>query len=91
MDDVKKRKTNEEKLEALDKKLEQLKAQKKELEIRENKRYRAERTRRLIQIGALSEKYFGCENIEPHAFEQLLYRLVKIDQVKEIIAHGDTT
>lgn len=79
------RKTTDEKLQDLSKKLEQLTAQKKALELRANKEYRAKRTRRLIQNGALSEKYFNRPDIDPEDFEKLLLHLVNIDQVKEVL------
>ena len=52
------RKTSEEKLKEIDIKLNQLKIQKQNILKKENARLRKERTRRLIQIGALAEKYF---------------------------------
>lgn len=85
MDEQKNHKTDEEKLQDLEKKIEQLKAQKKSLELRASKKQRAERTRRLIQNGALSEKYLNCTDIAPDEFERLLQRLVKIEQVKDEI------
>lgn len=83
------RKTNEQKLAELEKKLEQLKAQKKAIQAKQNKIERAQRTRRLIQNGALAEKYLNCENIAPEDFEKLLAEVVKIPQVKALIS-GDT-
>ena len=51
------RKTPEQKLEELEKKMEQLKAQKKAIQAKQSKLERAQRTRRLIENGALAEKY----------------------------------
>ena len=79
------RKTPEQQLEILEKKMEQLKAQKKAIQTKQNKIERAQRTRRLIENGALAEKYFNCEKIEPADFEKLLQKLVTIDTVKTII------
>lgn len=66
------RKTSEEKLKEIDIKLNQLKIQKQNILKKENARLRKERTRRLIQIGALAEKYFNVPNIDPKDFEALL-------------------
>lgn len=79
-----KRKTPEEKVQELEKKIEQMQAQKKALIAKENKIKRAARTRRLIQIGALSEKYFNCADIEPEAYEKLISEIVKIEQVQSL-------
>ena len=79
------RKTPEQKLQELEKQMEQLKARKKAITAQINKAERAQRTRRLIQIGALSEKYFDCEKIEPAEFEKLISKIVKLEQVKEIL------
>ena len=54
------RKTPEQKLEELEKKMEQLKAQKKAIQAKQSKLERAQRTRRLIENGALAEKYLRC-------------------------------
>lgn len=48
----------------------------KAIEAKEKAKERKVRTRRLVQIGALSEKYFHCAGIEPEAFEQLLKQIV---------------
>jgi hypothetical protein len=80
------RKTPEEKLLELEKKQEQIKAQKKAIQSKIGKAERAQRTRRLIENGALAEKYFNCEKIEPADFEKLLQKLVQIEQVKSIVS-----
>ena len=73
-------------LEELEKKMEQLKAQKKAIQAKQSKLERAQRTRRLIENGALAEKnIFRCEKVEPADFEKLLQKLVTIDTVKTII------
>jgi predicted metalloendopeptidase len=79
------RKSDEQKLQELEKRMEQLKAQRKAIVARESKKARAERTRRLIQNGALAEKYLDRENIEPAEFENLLKKLVAISEVKSMI------
>lgn len=83
------RKTSEQKLQELEKKMEQLKAQKQAIIAKENKQKRAERTRRLIQIGALSEKYFNCADIQPEDYEKLLQSIVAIQEVKNTISGGE--
>lgn len=80
------KKTAEEKIQELEQKIEQMKAQKKAIMEKENKIKRAARTRRLIQIGALSEKYFSCVEIEPEAYEKLIAQIVKIEQVQSLIS-----
>ena len=80
------RKTPEAKLLELEKKQEQIKAQKKAIQSKISKAERAKRTRRLIENGALAEKYFNCEKIEPADFEKLLQKLVQIEQVKSIVS-----
>lgn len=58
------RRSPEEKLAELNKKLEQLKAQKQRVQAQLNQKERKERTRRLIQIGAIFEKYFDLRSVE---------------------------
>ena len=71
------RKTPEQQIEALEKKMEQLKAQKKAIQAKQNKIERAQRTRRLIENGALAEKYLNCDKIEPaNFFVSSLYLLL---------------
>ncbi|MCM1237431.1 MAG: hypothetical protein NC489_45780 [Ruminococcus flavefaciens] len=79
------RKTPQQKKEELEKKIEQLKAQKKAIDAQISKEKRAARTRRLIQNGALAEKYLSCEDIAPEEFEKVLAELVKLEQVKKLI------
>lgn len=83
------RKTNEQKLAELEKKLEQLKAQKKAIQAKQSKIERAQRTRRLIQNGALAEKYLNAENMSPEDFEKLLSSLAALDSVKAVIRKGE--
>jgi len=63
----------------------QLKAQKQAILAREKQIDRKKRNHRLIQFGALSEKYFDCKDIEPQEFELLLKTIVSISSVKEIL------
>jgi hypothetical protein len=59
-----KRRSPEEKLAELNKKMEQLKAQKQRVQALLNQKERKERTRRLIQMGAIFEKYFNLQSLE---------------------------
>lgn len=79
------RKTDEEKLQELEKKMEQLKNRKKTLLAKQKQEERKARTHRLIQLGALSEKYFDCANIEPEEFEKLLKQIVATEDVTMIL------
>lgn len=76
--------TDNERLNKIDEKIEQLKAQKKAILNREKEKERKARTRRLIQNGALSEQYLGCEGMEPEKFEGLLKRFVSLVDIKEV-------
>lgn len=86
-----KTKTPNEKLQELEKKIEQMQAQKKAIIAKEKKAERAARTRRLIQIGALSEKYFNCADIEPEAYEKLIIQIVELPHVKAILSKPETS
>lgn len=59
-----KRRSPEEKLAELNKKMEQLKAQKQRVQALLSQKERKERTRRLIQMGAIFEKYFNLQSVE---------------------------
>ena len=58
------RKTDAERLLELEIKMEQLKARKQQVESRMKEKERKERTRRLIQVGAIFEKYFNIEDVD---------------------------
>jgi hypothetical protein len=67
---------NEEKrLGMLREKMAQIKAQEKAILAKDKKKQRKERTRRLIQNGALAEKYLKCEGMNPFEFEKVLKRI----------------
>jgi len=69
---------NEQKrLQMLRGKLAQIKAQEKAILAKDKKKQRKERTRRLIQNGALAEKYLGCEGMNPYEFEKRLKSITK--------------
>jgi hypothetical protein len=65
------RKTDEDRLQELEEKIEQIKARKQQVENRIKQKERKERTRRLIQVGAVFEKYFEIEGEEEA--EQVAY------------------
>ena len=85
-----KRKTPEERLAELNKKMEQLKAQKQRVQAQLSQKERKERTRRLIQVGAIFESQFPkmadftLEQVSELAAE--LGRLVKEHQAAEAAA-----
>jgi hypothetical protein len=56
------RKTDEERLKELEAQIEKIKAKKQQIANRIKEKERKERTRRLIQIGAIFEKYFNIED-----------------------------
>jgi len=72
-------------LKQIDEKMEQMKAQKQDILAKEKKRQRNERTRRLIEIGALSEKYFNVKDIEPNDFEKFLKAILNSRGATEFI------
>lgn len=78
-------KTASERLENIEKRLKQLQAQKHAIQQRENEKLRKERTRRLIQLGALAEKFFDCKDIEPSDFEEILNKIVNTESIKAYI------
>ncbi|MEB8615820.1 DUF3847 domain-containing protein [Bacillus cereus] len=55
------RKSEQERLHEVEQKIEQLRAQKQQLETRVKEKERKERTRRLIQIGAVFEKWWDVQ------------------------------
>jgi len=79
---------DEKRLERISEKLEQIKAQRKDILARDRKRQRKERTRRLIQIGAVSEKYFGVHDIQPMDYENFLKVLLAIENIAGCVAHA---
>lgn len=81
------RKSDEERLRELEEKIEQTKAKKQQIASRIQQKERKERTRRLIQVGAIFEKYFDV-NGEEEA-EQVAYGMKDVvsknkDKLKNI-------
>ena len=78
------RKTDEERLKELEKKIEQIKVQKQQVESRMKEKERKERTRRLIQVGAIFEKYFEISDVDQA--EKIAFALKKqVENNKEKI------
>lgn len=70
-----------ERIEKIEKKIEQLKAQKQAIVQREKEKERKARTRRLIQIGALAEKYLDIHT--PEDMENWLKEFVGQDKKQD--------
>jgi hypothetical protein len=82
------RKTDEERLKELEKKIEQIKVQKQQVESRLKEKQRKERTRRLIQVGAIFEKYFDISDVDQA--EKIAFALKKhVENNKEKILSID--
>ena len=72
----------QQRLNSLRGKMEQIKAQEQAILARDKQRQRKERTRRLIQNGALAEKYLRCEGMSPGEFEKVLRGIAETFQKK---------
>ena len=72
-------------LERISEKMAYMKAQRQDIIARDKKRQRKERTRRLIQIGALAEKYFELKDVHPVEFEKFLQKLMDADGAKAVV------
>lgn len=72
-----------EQLKKIDEKMAQLKAKRQAIINREKEKERKARTRRLIQNGALAEKYLDCEGLSPEEFEKELQRIVELSGMKK--------
>lgn len=70
------RPTDEERLERMSEKIEEIKARKQRLQAKIKERERKARTRRLIQVGALFEKYLmnKGEELHPEQAEKIAFR-----------------
>jgi len=74
-----------EQLKKIEQRMEQLKKRREMILARETEKKRKERTHRLIQNGALAEKYLHCEEISPVLFEKFLTTFVSVEGFDEII------
>lgn len=85
-----KRRSPEERLAELNKKMEQLKAQKQRVQAQVNQKERKDRTRRLIQVGAIFEKQFPeiaeCGLDQVSELAAALGKLVKEKQAESAAA-----
>jgi 1-deoxy-D-xylulose 5-phosphate reductoisomerase len=82
---TKKKLSPDEQIAKLSKRIEQLKKQKQAIANREKEIQRKTRTRRLIENGAIAEKYLNCEGIKPSDFEAVVKKIVGLAGVREII------
>lgn len=64
-------------------KIRQLNAKIEIIKSRHSVKLRKERTRRLIQIGALTEKYFAVSEVDK--VENILQELIGLDEVKNVL------
>ena len=74
-------------LQRLNEKISQLQARKQTLIFRNKEQQRKARTRRLIQNGALAEKYLHCEDMQPQEFEKFLQILFSRKGAKEVFQY----
>ncbi|MGE8082153.1 hypothetical protein [Peribacillus loiseleuriae] len=82
------RKTDEERLQELEKQMEQIKAKKQQLASRVQAKERKERTRRLIQVGAIFEQYF--EFVGEDQAEKIAYGMKEaVEKHKEKLLNID--
>lgn len=82
------RKTDAERLLELEEKMEQIKARKQQVASRMQAKERKERTRRLIQVGAIFEKYFDI--VGEDQAEKVAYGMKEaVDQYKEKLMNID--
>ena len=86
---TKKKLTPDERIARLTARIEQLKQQKQAISNREKNMQRRQRTRRLIENGALAEKYLSAEGASPADFEALLKQLIDMPQVKSLLRRID--
>jgi len=81
-------------LERISEKLEQIKAQRQDILARDKKRQRKERTRRLIQIGALTEKYLNRKDMNPITYENFWKNCFSVEgsqaKVEHIMAYTES-
>ena len=63
----------------------EMKAKQQAIINREKDRERKTRTRRLIQNGALAEKYLNCDNMDPAEFEKVLKTIAKLRRIRRIL------
>ena len=74
-------------VEKISEKIAKLRAQRSDIQARDKKRQRKERTQRLIRIGALTEKYFDMKDINPFDYENFLKSFLAIDNINGCVIH----
>lgn len=79
------RRTDEERLKEIEKKMEQMKARKQQVETRLKEKERKQRTKRLIEVGAIFEKYFEIEGKEEAEKIALAYQSNILKKKNEIL------
>lgn len=73
------------KLEKIEQRMADLAKKRRAIQARENEKKRKERTRRLIQIGAIAIKYLECSrDIEPQEFEEKIKWLVESIDINNV-------
>jgi len=72
-------------LERISEKLAHMKAQRQDILARDSRRQRNERNRRLTQIGTLTEKYFGFQDIHPVEFEKIIKALMNDEEMRKVV------
>lgn len=78
------RRSEEERIAQLDERLEQLKAKKQRLQAQIDQKERKARTRRLIQIGAIFEQYFGVQLNEQVAADVIKNLRAMVDREGDV-------
>jgi len=79
----------EKQLESIRKRKTQLQRQEQAIINHDKTRQRKQRTRRLIQNGALAEKYLQCEGMEPAELEKVLKKVLGIVDENDRARGGD--
>lgn len=79
------RKTKTERIQDLDVKISQLQNQRTKLIAQNKEEERKKRTRRLIQNGALIEKFLNQQDVEPAQLEKILEAIFSLEGVKAIV------
>lgn len=80
-----KRKTTQERLKEIEEQKLKLLERERELKKKLTNEKRNARTRRLIQLGALTEKFFNIEEITPDEYEKFLRVVCSFENVKTAI------
>ena len=79
----------QQRLQKIREKMSQMKAQEQAIINRDKQRERKKRTRRLIQNGALAEKYLNCEGMSAGEFEEVLKKVVEVAEMENILGNKE--